>query len=59
MHDGSKRSLTEVIEFYDQGGQANPGLDPLIRPLYLTVGDKRALVAFLEALTTGGSQAKR
>jgi cytochrome c peroxidase len=57
--DGSKRSLAEVIEFYDEGGRVNPGLDPLIRPLHLSKGDKQALLAFLEALTTDESQAKR
>jgi cytochrome c peroxidase len=56
MHDGSKRSLEDVIDFYDAGGQPNPGLDPLIRPLRLTADERRALVAFLRSLTsTGGS----
>ena len=53
MHDGSKRSLEDVIDFYDAGGQPNPGLDPLIRPLRLTVDEKRALVSFLHSLTSG------
>ena len=53
MHDGSKRSLEDVIDFYDAGGQSNPGLDPLIRPLRLTVDEKRALVSFLQSLTSG------
>lgn len=52
MHDGSKRSLEEVVEFYDGGGQPNPGLDPLIQPLRLTLEEKRTVVAFLQALTT-------
>jgi cytochrome c peroxidase len=50
MHDGSLRTLAEVIEFYDRGGGANPSLDPKIRPLGLTAQEKAALVAFLEAL---------
>ena len=53
MHDGSKRSLEDVIDFYDGGARSNPGLDPLIRPLRLTGDEKRALVAFLHALTSG------
>ena len=50
MHDGSLRTLAEVVEFYDRGGGANPSLDPKIRPLGLTAQEKAALVAFLDAL---------
>jgi cytochrome c peroxidase len=52
MHDGSIATLEEVIEFYDRGGNANPNLDPLIRPLRLATGDKTALAAFLRSLTS-------
>ena len=51
MHDGSLATLEEVIEFYNRGGQRNPQLDREIRPLNLTAADKKALVAFLEALS--------
>jgi cytochrome c peroxidase len=51
MHDGSLATLEDVVQFYDQGGRANPNLDPDIRPLRLTAEDKRALGAFLRALT--------
>jgi len=50
MHDGSIATLDAVIDFYDAGGRANPHLDPLVRPLRLTPGEKRALVEFLHAL---------
>jgi cytochrome c peroxidase len=50
MHDGSLRSLEEVVEFYDRGGGANPNLDPAVRPLGLTGDERRDLVAFLKAL---------
>ncbi len=50
MHDGSLRTLAEVIEFYDGGGGANPSLDAKIRPLGLTPDEKAAIVVFLEAL---------
>ncbi len=50
MHDGSLRTLAEVVGFYDRGGGANPSLDPKIRPLDLTAEEKAAIVAFLEAL---------
>jgi len=46
MHDGSIRTLKDVVEFYDQGGRPNPYQDPAIRPLYLTDYEKDALVAF-------------
>jgi cytochrome c peroxidase len=45
------RSLEAAIEFYDRGGNRNPYLDSEIRPLRLTPVEKRALVAFLRALS--------
>lgn len=51
MHDGSLSTLEQVVEFYAQGGRVNPSLDVRIRPLNLTVDEKRALVAFLKTLS--------
>lgn len=51
MHDGSKATLDEVVNFYNDGGRANPNLDPEIQPLMLTIEEKRALVAFLKSLS--------
>ncbi|MCS7025801.1 MAG: cytochrome-c peroxidase [Bryobacteraceae bacterium] len=51
MHDGSLKTLEEVIDFYDQGGRENPNLDTEIRKLGLTLEEKRALVAFLHSLS--------
>ncbi len=51
MHDGSLSTLHAVVRFYDRGGIANDGLDPLIRPLGLTETQIDELVAFLESLT--------
>jgi cytochrome c peroxidase len=51
MHDGSLARLTDVIEFYNRGGRANPNLDPDIRPLHLTAAENSALVAFLRSLS--------
>lgn len=53
MHDGSVPTLEEVVAFYDRGGRENPYLDEELRPLRLTEDEKRALVAFLEALKGG------
>lgn len=51
MHDGSLRTLADVVAFYDRGGNPNPNLDGVIQPLRLTAGERRDLVVFLEALT--------
>ena len=51
MHDGSLRTLEDVIDDYDKGGTPNPNLDPEISELRLTDKEKAALVAFLKALT--------
>jgi cytochrome c peroxidase len=51
MHDGSLRTLEEVVNFYSDGGRRNPAQDPEIRPLRLTSTEKRALVAFLKSLS--------
>ncbi len=50
MHDGSLKSLEEVVEFYDRGGGPNPALDSKIKPLGLSSDEKRALAAFLSTL---------
>lgn len=52
MHDGSQKTLDEVIEFYDKGGEDNPYLDGGIRPLKLTAQEQTDLVEFLKALTS-------
>lgn len=53
MHDGSERSLEEVIDLYDRGGRVRrPSLSPLIRPLGLTPAERRDLVAFLRTLSS-------
>jgi cytochrome c peroxidase len=50
MHDGSLKTLEEVVDFYDKGGTPNPHLDPGLKPLNLTADEKKSLVAFLKAL---------
>lgn len=50
MHDGSQKTLEEVITFYNKGGEKNPWLDPLVVPLGLTDPEKADLVAFMKAL---------
>ena len=52
MHDGSQKTLMEVVEYYDKGGYPNPLLDAAIFPLNLAEQEKKDLVAFMEALTS-------
>ena len=51
MHDGSLATLTEVVDFYRDGGHKNPNLDPELHPLNLSDEEKAALIAFLQALS--------
>ena len=50
MHDGSLRTLEEVVDFYDKGGGPNEALDARIVPLGLSAEEKAALVSFLKSL---------
>ena len=50
MHDGSFRTLEDVVEFYSTGARPNPRLDREIAPRNFTQEERRALVAFLRAL---------
>ena len=53
MHDGSLKSLAEVVEFYSDGGKMNPYLDDMITSLLMTEQQKADLVVFLtEGLTS-------
>ncbi len=51
MHNGSLRSLRDVVEFYNDGGVPNEVLDRRVRPLNLTPREIDDLVVFLESLT--------
>lgn len=51
MHDGSLRSLEEVVAHYNGGGAAHPNKSPLIKPLGLSEQERDDLVAFLQSLT--------
>ncbi|MCA9498390.1 MAG: cytochrome-c peroxidase [Nitrospira sp.] len=51
MHDGVFKTLEEVVDFFDKGGNANPQLSPLMKPLGLAPQEKTDLIAFLKALT--------
>ena len=53
MHDGSQKTLLEVVEHYDKGGNPNPNLSKRIVKLGLTKQEKEDLVKFLEEGLTG------
>jgi len=50
MHDGSQKTLEEVVEWYAKGGHPNPHLSEKVKKLDLTEQDKKDLVEFMKAL---------
>ncbi len=48
MHDGSQKTLEEVVEWYAKGGHPNPNLDEKVKKLNLTDQDKADLVEFMK-----------
>lgn len=51
MHDGSQKTLLEVVEWYVKGGHPNPYLSEKVKKFDATEQDKLDLVAFMESLT--------
>jgi len=52
MHDGSLKTLKEVVDFYVGGGNSNPWRDKEIKALdHLSQQERQDLVTFMEALT--------
>jgi len=56
MHDGSMKTLDDVLDVYAKGGLPNPQLDTRLAPFYLDEETKRDLLAFLDALSGEGWQ---
>jgi cytochrome c peroxidase len=56
MHDGSLKTLQEVVEFYNNGGRLNEPVNAFqsggIRPLNLSEQQKTDLIVFLVSLTS-------
>ena len=52
MHDGTEKTLLDVVRFYNRGGERNPALDSRIRPLHLSEAEMNDLVEFMRALTS-------
>jgi cytochrome c peroxidase len=57
MHDGSLKTLADVVEFYNVGGASDdPTIDRQMKPLGLSDKEVGQLVAFLKALSGGTRQ---
>jgi cytochrome c peroxidase len=52
MHDGSLKTLKEVVDFYAGGGNSNPYLDQRIPAIKLSGQDRLDLVEFLKSLSS-------
>lgn len=52
MHNGSEKTLIDVVRFYNRGGTANPKLDKRMIPLKLTDSEMSELVEFMRTLTS-------
>ncbi len=51
MHDGSIKTLTDVISHYEKGGMDNVQKNNQITGFSITTGEKEAILSFLETLT--------
>lgn len=56
MHDGSMKTLREVVEYYRRGGEQNPWLAAEMKQVEFSCNDVDALVAFLESLDGKGHE---
>jgi cytochrome c peroxidase len=52
FHDGSAKTLMEVVEFYAKGGEVKKDLSANMKTISLTPQEKNDIVAFLKALTS-------
>ena len=52
MHNGSEKTLLDVVKFYDKGGEPNPNLDGGMRPLKLTDKEMDDLVELMKTFTS-------
>ncbi|HEY8461163.1 MAG TPA: cytochrome c peroxidase [Blastocatellia bacterium] len=58
MHNGSEKTLLDVVKFYNKGGEPNPNLDGGMRPLKLTDPQMDDLVEFMKTLTSDDTRRK-
>ena len=51
MHDGSVKTLEDVVSHYMNGGKNHENKSEIIKPFELTKQEKSDLIHFLESLT--------
>ena len=51
MHDGSLKTLEEVVDHYSKGGNNNYNKNELIKPFEISSSEKNDLISFLKCLT--------
>ncbi|MDP2174802.1 MAG: cytochrome c peroxidase [Bacteroidota bacterium] len=51
MHDGSIKTLQEVVDHYNAGGKSHPNKSAKIKPLNLSDDEKQQLLSFLKTLS--------
>jgi len=51
MHDGSLKTLKEVVDFYVGGGTSSPWRDGKMKELHLSAREKTDLIEFMKSLT--------
>jgi cytochrome c peroxidase len=56
MHDGSIKTLGEVLDFYARAGLSNPNVDERLLKFYMDAKTKAQLLAFLDSLNGEGWQ---
>ncbi|MCI0664447.1 MAG: cytochrome-c peroxidase [Acidobacteria bacterium] len=56
MHNGSEKTLLDVMKFYNKGGEINPNLDGGMRPLKLTDPQLDDMVEFMKTLTSDSTR---
>jgi cytochrome c peroxidase len=52
MHNGTEKTLIDVVRFYNRGGNANANLDKRMHTLNLSDEEMNELVEFMRALTS-------
>jgi len=52
FHDGSAKTLEEVVEHYNKGGVSKVDMSPMMKPLNLTHEEVESIAAFMRALTS-------
>lgn len=56
LHDGSLKTLADVLDFYARAGIPNPHVDDRLLKFYMDAETKRDLLAFLDSLNGEGWQ---